>query len=434
MTPTAVYIVIICFIVLLFLLTLRMPISFAMALVGFLAFSYQISFPTALSMTTRELWATFTSTELTSLPMFVLMGAIAFYSGISERLFDVANKWLASLRGGLAVAAILACAGFAAICGSTNASSAAMGKVAIPEMLKFKYAPSLATGCVASGGTLGILIPPSAIFIIYGIMTEESIGKLFAAGIVPGIILTLLLAITIDIQCRLKPELAPRIPKSSWNEKVVSLAGLVDPLILFALIMGGLFVGVFTATEAGAIGAGGIILIALLRKKLTWRTVVDSLADTTKITCMVYVLVSGAIIFGRAISVTRIPFELSEWVGGLALPSAVIMVLILLGYLIAGCFMDSLALVTLTVPILLPIILQMGYDPIWFGVITVIVTELGVITPPVGVNVYVINGVTPEIPLETIFRGILPFVIPILVTAAIIILFPSIVLFLPNLL
>jgi C4-dicarboxylate transporter, DctM subunit len=434
MTSITIFVAILCFVMLLFLMSLRMPVAFAMALVGFLAFCYLVSTGAGLSLTAREIWATFSSAELTALPMFVLMGAIAFYSGISEKLFDVANKFLVQLRGGLAIATIIACAGFAAICGSTNASSAAMGKVTLPEMAKYKYAPSLASGCVASGGTLGILIPPSAIFIIYGILTEESIGKLFAAGIIPGIILTVLFVITIDILCRLKPDLAPRTPKASWKERLASLPGLGEPLVLFGIIMGGMFFGFFTPTEAGAIGAGGIILISLVRRKLTWQAFIASLANTTKITCMIYVLVSGAVIFGRAMSVTRIPFELSEWVGGLPLPPMVIMGLILLGYLIGGCFMDSLAMVTLTVPILLPVVLKMGYDPIWFGVIIVLVTELGVITPPVGINVYVIKGVAPQIPLETIFRGIMPFIIPIVITALIIIIFPSVALFLPSLL
>ena len=434
MTSITIFVAILCFVILLFLMILGMPVAFAMALVGFLGFCYLVSTGAGLSLTSREIWATFSSAELTALPMFVLMGAIAFHSGISEKLFDVANKFLVQLRGGLAIATIMACAGFSAICGSTNASSAAMGKVALPEMAKYKYAPSLASGCVASGGTLGILIPPSAILIIYGIMTEESIGKLFAAGIIPGIILTVLFVITIDILCRLKPDLAPRTPKASWNERLASLPGLGEPLVLFGIIMGGMFFGLFTPTEAGAIGAGGIILIALVRRKLTWQAFIDSLADTTKITCMIYVIVSGAVIFGRAMAVTRIPFELSDWVGGLPLPPMVIMGLILFGYLIGGCFMDSLAMVTLTVPILLPVILKMGYDPIWFGVVIVLVTELGVITPPVGINVYVIKGVAPEIPLEAIFRGIMPFLIPILVTALIIIIFPSVVLFLPSLL
>jgi C4-dicarboxylate transporter DctM subunit len=414
------------------LFLLRMPVAYVMALIGFLGFAYMSSVEAALSILAKDFWVMFSSYSLTVVPMFVFMGTIAFYSGIGGRLYQAAYKFLGKLPGGLAIATCYACAAFGACCGSTVAGAAAMGKVTLPEMKKYHYDPSLATGCVASAGSLAILIPPSTIFIIYGILTEQSIGKLFAAGILPGILLATCFALTVYIICRRNPKLGPAGVSTTWKEKVASLSGVVEMFVLFGLVMGGLFVGWFTPTEAGATGAGGALIIALVRGQLTWRGLIDSLAETTRITAMVFLIVTGATIFGHFMAVTRVPFELSEWVGGLGVPRNVIMLFILLGYLIAGCFMDSLAMVTLTIPILYPVILKLGFDPIWFGVIIVLVAEMGVITPPVGINVYVIKGVAGDVPLETIFRGIFPFLVALLVCTVILIMFPQIALFLPS--
>ena len=430
---TADWLLILAFGVMLLLFLLRMPVAFVMGLVGFVGFACLVSNRAALAIVAKNVWTIFSSYDLTVVPMFVFMGTIAFYSGISGRLFDATHTFLGARRGGLAVATIVACAGFAAICGSTNASAAAMGKATLPEMKRFNYAPSLATGSVAAGGTLGILIPPSAIFIIYGIMTEQSIGRLFAAGIIPGLILTLLFIVTVMVLCRLKPELAPAGQKTTWKRKLISLAGVLEALSLFILVMGGLFVGWFTPTEAGAVGAGGALLITLVRRQLTWSRLKEALAETTKITCMIFVIITGAVILGRFLAVTRVPFELAGWVGSLPLPPWGVMSLIILGYLIGGCFMDSLALITLTIPVIFPVIGTLGYDPIWFGVIIVLVTEMGVITPPVGINVYVIKGVAEGIALETIFKGVLPFLIAIVLTVIILIVWPDLALFLPGL-
>ena len=419
-------------VLLIFLFLIRMPVAYVMALVGFLGFSYIASVEGALSILAKDFWVMFSSYSLTVVPMFVFMGTIAFYSGMSGRLYDTAYKFLGQQRGGLALATIVACAGFAAMCGSTNAEAAAMGKVTLPEMKRYNYDPSLATACVASAGSLGILIPPSTILIIYGVMTEESIGKLFAAGILPGLLLTALFAITIYILCRFNPALGPAGARATWKERIVSLSGVIEMLLLFALVMGGLFVGWFTPTEAGAAGAAGALIIALARRTLSWQGFLDSLVDTTRITAMVFLIVTGATIFGHFMAVTRVPFDLSEWVGGLAMSPNVIMAFIIFGYLIGGCFMDSLALVTLTIPILYPVVIGLGFDSIWFGVIIVLVAEMGVITPPVGINVYVIKGVAPDVPLETIFKGIFPFLGAIIVCATILIFFPQIALFLPS--
>jgi tripartite ATP-independent transporter DctM subunit len=430
MSPNTVAIIGIVLLVLLFLT--RMPVAFVMALIGFLGFAYMTSVQAALSILGKDFWVMFSSYSLTVVPMFVFMGTLAFYSGIGGRLYQAAYKFLGQLPGGLAIATCYACAAFGACCGSTTAGAAAMGKVILPEMKKYHYDDSLATACVASAGSLAILIPPSTILIIYGIMTEESIGKLFAAGILPGILLATLFALTVYILCRRNPKLGPPGVKSPWKERVASLSGVVEMLILFALVMGGLFAGWFTPTEAGAGGAAGALIIALARRMITWRGFIDSLVETTRITTMVFVIVTGATIFGHFMAVTRVPFELAEWLGGLAVSRYVIMGFIIFGYLIAGCFMDSLAMITLTVPVLYPVILKLGFSPIWFGVIIVLVGEMGVITPPVGINVYVIKGVALDVPLETIFRGIFPFLAAIIVCTIILIAFPQIALFLPS--
>jgi tripartite ATP-independent transporter DctM subunit len=425
-------IAIIGIILLVFLFLLGMPVAFAMALIGFLGFAYMTSVEAALSILGKDFWVMFSNYNLTVVPMFILMGTLAFYSGIGGRLYQAAHKFLGQLPGGLAIATCYACAAFGACCGSTTAGAAAMGKVILPEMKKYHYDPSLATACVASAGSLAILIPPSTIFIIYGIMTEVSIGKLFAAGILPGILLATLFALTVYIICRRNPKLGPPGVKASWKERVASLSGAVEMLILFALVMGGLFAGLFTPTEAGAGGAAGALIIALARRMITWRGFIDSLVETTRITAMVFVIVTGATIFGHFMAVTRVPYELSEWLGGLAVSRYIIMGFIIFGYLIAGCFMDSLAMITLTVPILYPVILKLGFDSVWFGVIIVLVGEMGVITPPVGINVYIIKGVAGDVPLETIFRGIFPFLVALIICTVLLIAFPQIALFLPS--
>ncbi len=426
-------ITIVSILLLVFLFLLRMPVAYAMALIGFLGFSYVVSVDGGLSLLAKDFWVLFSSYSLTVVPMFVFMGTLAFHSGMGGRLYNAAHKFFAQMRGGLAVSTIMACAGFGAMCGSTIAGAAAMGKVTLPEMKRFRYDDSLATGCVASAGSLAILIPPSTVLIIYGIMTGESIGKLFAAGILPGLLLTALFIITVLILCRFRPSLAPPGDEATWKERIASLSGVIEMLILFLLVIGGLFAGWFTPTESGAVGAIGTLIIAIVRRTLSWQGFLTSLSETTRITAMVFLIVAGATIFGRFMAVTRVPFELSEWVGGLGMSPYVIMGFIIFGYLIGGCFMDSLALITLTVPILYPVILKLGFDPIWFGVIIVLVGEMGVITPPVGINVYVIKGVAGDVPLETIFKGIFPFLGAIVVCTAILIAFPQIALVLPKL-
>jgi C4-dicarboxylate transporter DctM subunit len=410
-----------------------MPVGFAMAFVGMAGFCLLVSPDAGLSLLARDFFANLSSYSLTVIPMFIFMGSIAYASGMSRRLYEAGHTVFGQMRGGLAMATIAGCAGFAAMCGSTNATAAAMGRVALPEMKRYNYNDSLATGCVAAAGSLGILIPPSTIFIIYGIMTEQSIGKLFIAGVLPGIMLAGLFIAVVVILCKRNPNLAPGGAPTSWKEKLAGMAGVIEMMVLFALVIGGLFLGWFSPTQAGAAGAFGALLIGLARRQLNWKGFLFAIKDALRITCMVMVIVTGAIIFGHFIAVAKIPLVLSEWVGGLPLHPAVIMGLIILLYLIGGCFMDALALITLTIPIIFPLVLTMGFDPIWFGVIIVLVTEMGVITPPVGVNVYVIKGIAKDVPLETIFKGIFPFLIALIVAVAILMAFPQIATFLPGL-
>jgi len=411
-----------------------MPVALVMALAGFVGFSFLVSLDAALSLLGKDIFGEASKYSLTVLPMFILMGQFAFFSGTGNRSFESAYKFLGRVRGGLALATTLACAVFAAVCGSTNAGAAAMGAITIPEMRRYKYHPSLATGCVAAGGTLSILIPPSTVFIVYGILTQVSIGKLFLAGIVPGILLTLLFLATVFVICRLHPDYGPIGEKFSLREKMVSLLGVIDVVILFLLVMGGLFIGFFTPTEAGAVGAGGALVLALIKRQITWKGIVQSFWDTARLSCMIMFILVGAAIFGHFISVSRVPFVLSTWISGTGMPPAIIIGMIIVFYFIGGCFISTLALIMVTIPIFYPLIQAINFDPILFGVIIVLVSEMGVITPPVGVNVYIIKGVTQDIPLEVIFRGIVPFLIAVIIATIIVIIFPQIALFLPGLL
>ncbi|MDD5287835.1 MAG: TRAP transporter large permease [Dehalococcoidales bacterium] len=418
--------------VLLLLFIISVPVGFAMAIVGLAGFCYLVSPAAGLSLLARDFFDTFANYNLTVIPFFMLMGALAYSSGMSSRLYDASYKMFGSMKGGLAISTIAGCAGFAAICGSTSATVAAMGRVALPEMRRYKYDDALSTGCVAAAGSLGILIPPSSIFIVYGILTEQSIGQLFIAGVLPGAMLAVLFAIAVIIVVRIKPGLAPAGQPTTIKEKIAGLGGVIEMVVLFLLVMAGLFLGWFSAMQAGAIGAAGALIIGLVRRKLAWNGFTAAIKDTLKITCQVMVIVAGAFVFGHFMAVTKIPISLANWIGGLSLPPMVVMGIIILMYLIGGCFMDSLALITLTIPIIYPVVIALGFDPIWFGVVIVLVTEMGVITPPVGINVYVIKGIAKDVPLETIFKGISPFLAAMIVAAIILVFFPQIATFLPN--
>ena len=411
------------------LLAASMPVAFSMAMVGFVGFSLIVSPQAALSLITTDLFDTFSSYSLTVIPLFVFMGQVAMHSGISRRLFSAAHHWLGPLPGGLAMATVGACAGFGAICGSGPATAATMAGVALPEMRRFHYGNELSTGTVAAGGGLGMLIPPSVVFICYAVMTEQSIGRLFVAGIVPGLLVSVLFCVIIWIWCRIRPDMGPKAPHTAFSEKFKSLLGVSETVLLFVLVMGGMFAGFFTPTEAAAVGAAGSLLIALFNRRLSWKMLVQSLHETARTSCMVLIIVAGAVMFGHFLAVTRIPFELATWSSSRTLPAWMIMAMIILFYLFAGCFVDALALVMLTIPIFYPVVTGLGYDPIWFG----IVTHMGVITPPVGVNVYVVSGISRDVALQTVFKGALPFLLALIVAAVILVAFPALSLWLPNL-
>jgi tripartite ATP-independent transporter DctM subunit len=423
-------------ILMLLLIMLKIPIAYSMFIVGFIGFAIIVSPDAALSMVGTEIFSNFSSYTLSVIPMFVWMGFIAYYSGVGTNLYALANRFLGRLPGGLAIATQAACAIFGAICGSNTATAATIGAIAIPEMKKYGYDDSLSTASVAAGGALGILIPPSVIFILYGAATEQSIGKLFIAGIVPGILLMLLYILTIYILVIKNPSLAPVADKEAMAEKgTIFKSGLIEIFFAFIVSLGGLFAGYFTPTEAGAVGAGSILLITFLRKKLTWDGFRKSLLDTTRTTGMIMLLVAGAMVFGRFIAVSRLPFEMANWASSLALPPFIILALILVIYAILGCFIDALALILLTVPIFYPVVVNiLGYNPIWFGVIIVLVVAAGVITPPVGMNVFIIKGVAKDVPLEKIFKGIWPFLFALVICIVILLIFPQLTTFLPDLL
>jgi len=435
MNPTLVGIIGICVMVLIFFT--RMPVAYVMTLIGFLGFSLMISFKGGLNLLSRNIYEVFSSYGLTTIPLFILMGQLAFNSGISGRLYDTAYKFLGSTRGGLAMATVSACTAFGAVCGSSPATAATMATVGLPEMKRYKYDDELATGSVASGGGLGMIMPPSVVLIVYGILTEESIGKLFVAGILPAFLITLLFIAAIYVRCRFAPDQGPPGEAFTLKEKLRSLTGLIDTLAVFLLVIGGLFFGFFTPTEAAAVGAFGVLAVSLIRRQLTWQGFVKSLYETLRTSCMVMLLIAGAVVFGKFLAVTRIPFNIASWIGGFDLPPFAILTMIIIVYFLGGCFMDALAFVMLTIPIFFPVVTNLGYDPIWFGIIIVMVTEMGVITPPVGINVYVVYGVAESViggvPLESIFKGIVPFLLAVIVGLVLMILLPQIILVLSNL-
>lgn len=423
--------------IMLFLFMTRMPVAYVMALVGFAGFSYMVSGIGGLNLLSRAIYESFASYGLTTIPLFILMGQFAFNSGIGRRMYDTANKFLGSTRGGLAMATVVACTAFGAVCGSSPATAATLATVGLPEMRRYLYGDELATGSVASGGGLGMIMPPSVVLIVYGILTEQSIGALFVAGIIPSIVVTLLFIACIYVYCLIKPGQGPRGETYTWSQKIRSLSNMGDTLFIFIVVMGGLFLGIFTPTEAAAVGAFAVLAVSVVRRQLSWAGFVKSLYETLRTSCMVMFLVTGAVVFGKFLAVTRIPYNIASWVGGFDLPPFLILAAIVAVYFVGGCIMDALALVMLTIPIFYPVLIDLGYDPIWFGIIIVLITQIGVITPPVGINVYVVYGVAQsvvgKIKLESIFKGTIPFLFAIVAAIILMTIFPQIIMILPRL-
>ncbi len=415
------------------LMFLGLPIGVAMGAVGFFGYAWVMGWSSAINMLSLAPYSAVATYVLTVVPLFVLMGHIANETGIGRELYATAQIWLRHRRGGLAMATVAACAGFAAISGSSVATAATMTTVALPQMRKLGYDPRLATGSVAAGGTLGILIPPSVIFLIYGFLTEQSIGKLFLAGILPGILLTLLFIATIAIVTWHDPKQAPQTQaRATLAERFLALREVWAVAALFTLVIGGMYGGVFTATEAAGVGAFGTLLVALLRGRLTWAGLWRALTSTVETVAIVTVILIGAVVLGYFLAVTQLPMKLAQTLADSGLSATSIMLMIIAAYLIMGALMDELAMILLTVPILFPVVQAIGYDPIWFGVIIVIVCQAGMIAPPVGLNVFVISGMVKDVPMQDIYRGILPFLAAMVVLLGILMVAPEIALYLPR--
>lgn len=420
-------------ILLLVLFLLGTPVGFGMAIVGFGGFCYVVSVKAGMNMVSSVLWDTFSKYGLTVIPLFIFMGQVAFYSGVNEKLYNAAYKWVGHIKGGIAMATVMACAAFSAICGSNAATAATMTTVALPEMKKFKYNDKLSTGAVACGSTLGVVIPPSVVLIVIGLSTELSITRLFYGGIGAGVVLAALLVITILLICLKFPGWGPAGPKTTFMEKIKSLGGAIEMLLLFVLVMSGLYFGFFTPTEAGAAGSFFALAISLIQRQLSWQGFLSAIKDTLKVSCMVITIVAGAMIFGRFLAVTRIPYDIANWVTGLSMPDFLIMAIIFFIYIIGGAVMDALALLLITIPIFFPVASELGYDPIWFGVTITVITTLGAVTPPVGATTYVVGGMAKDVPLEEVFKGVIFFLPAYLLCIITLMLFPQIITFLPNL-
>ena len=422
-----------CIIVmLLFMLILRMPVGFAMALAGFLGLCYMISPQAAFNIVGAEIWGQLSSYTFTVIPMFIWMGYIAFNSGLSERLYETAYKWFGQLPGGLAISTIGACAAFGAICGSNTATTATMGTVALPQMKKYNYDMEFSAGTVAAAGTLGIVIPPSIALIVYGTFTQTDISELFIAAIFPGIILAGLMMVVVYMRCRFNRHLGPAGPKTSFREKVIATKGVIETLVLFVLVIGGLYIGWFTPTEAGAAGAFGALVLGFATRRLNLRVLWQALIDSTKVVGALFCIVVGAFLFNQMLVISHIPDMSTLFIAGLAVPPMVILIGFMILFLILGCFMSGIAIMYLCMPTVYPITIAMGWNPIWFGIIFISVYEIGMITPPFGITLFAAKAAIGDISMETIIRGIGWFLVCDMVRVALLIAFPQIALFLPS--
>jgi tripartite ATP-independent transporter DctM subunit len=408
------------------------PIGFAMALAGVGGGAFIIGLEPMLALLGRTAFETAMTYDLSIIPLFVLMGYFAAGTGLSQELYRACNVWLGHRRGGLALATIGGCGAFAAICGSSLATAATMSQIAMPEMRRYGYDDRLATGCIAAGGTIGILIPPSVILALYGILTETNIGHLFLAGILPGLLTVLGFMITISIITRINPEVGPRGPLTTARQKLYAFKDVWGMVVLFTLVIGGIYLGILTPTEAAGVGATGALLLAVLRRRMSWTVLMSCLMDTVRTTAMLFTILIGAILVNNLLILSNVADALSNWISGLELAPMTVMAVILLIYLVMGCALDALAMIILTIPIFFPIVLDLGFDPIWFGVVVVMVVELGLITPPVGMNVFVIKGMTRDVTLGQIYLGVLPFCLAQILLIALIVAFPAIAIWLPG--
>jgi len=414
------------------LMLLRVPVGMAMGLVGVTGYASIVGIGPALKLVGQTSMRTVTDYTFGVIPMFMLMGSLVSVSGVSRELFKAANSLIGHLRGGLGVATVLACGGFAAICGSSVATAATFSAVAYPEMRRFNYPQSFSTGVIAAGGTLGAILPPSTVLAVYAILTQQDIGKLFMAGIVPGILAMTMYVLTIMVIVKTRPGWLPGGEVKPWSERIADLKNVWAPLVLFIFVIGGLYGGFFTPTEAGGVGASGAFILGVLRRKLDGPKIREALLSATRTAAAVFTVLIGALLFGYFLTITQSPQKLTEFLTGLGIGRYGVLALIMLMYLVLGCLMDAMAMIILTVPIIYPVIVHLGFDPIWFGVIIVMTVELGLIHPPVGMNVFVIKSVVKEVSFTTIFKGVLPFILTDILRLVILIAFPIIALWLPT--
>jgi len=420
------------FVVLFALMLLRVPVGMAMGLVGVTGYAYLSGGAPALKLVGQTSMRTVTSYQFGVIPMFLLMGAFVSHSGISRELFRAANTFVGHRKGGLGLATIVSCGGFAAISGSSVATAATFSAVAYPEMRRYGYPQSFATGVIAAGGTLGAMLPPSTVLAVYALITQQDVGKLFQAGILPGLLAMTMYMLTIAVIVRVRPNFLPAAPKASWEDRLAGLKDVWAPGTLFLLVIGGLYGGVFTPTEAGGVGASGAFLLGVLRGKLGKAGIRASLLQATRTAAAVFTVLIGALLFGYFLTITQVPQKVTEFLTGLGVGAYGVLALIMLMYLVLGCLMDALAMIILTVPIIFPVVTALGFDPIWFGVIIVMTVELGLIHPPVGMNVFVIKSVIHDVTFSSIFKGVLPFIATDILRLIILIAFPIIALWLPG--
>ncbi len=419
--------------ILLILFLTGIELGFAMAIMGFVGFAYLVSLPAAFNLLAKDFFDVFATYGFTVIPLFIFMGQIAFNAGIAKQLFDAAHKFMGHIPGGLAIATVAGATVFKAICGSSPATAATFASVAVPEMDRFNYSRKLSTGIVAVVGTLGVLLPPSVTLIVFGVITEQSIGKLFMAGVIPGLLIALFFVFIIVGWAKMNPALAPKSDKFPWGARWKTVPDVIWPVLIFIVVIGGLLNGFFTPSEAGSVGTAAVLVLALLKRSMPWKSFVKSVDESLRTACMVITLIAGSAVLGHFIAVTNIPMIAADWIAGLPLHRNIVMIIIIVFYLLGGSFIDDLAFMILATPIFYPAIIKLQFDPMWFGIMICVTVMVGVVIPPVAINVFVVKNIT-KTPFSTIYNGVYPFLLSIAFMALLLFIFPSLATWLPNLL
>lgn len=419
--------------ILLILFLTGIELGFCMAIVGFAGFAYLVSFPAAFNLLAKDFFDTYASYGFTVIPLFIFMGQIAFNAGMAKQLFDCAHRFVGHIGGGLAIATVVGATIFKAICGSSPATAATFASVAVPEMDRYGYDKRLSTGIVATVGTLGVLIPPSVTLIVFGVITEQSIGKLFMAGLIPGLLIALFFVFIIMGWAKINPAIAPKSEKYSWKARFQTLPSAFWPILIFLVVVGGLLKGFFTPSEAGSVGTSAVLVLVLLKRSLGWKAFIKAVDESLRTACMVITLIAGSAVLGHFIAVTNIPMVAADWISALPLPTWLIMVVIMIFYLLGGSFIDDLAFMILATPIFYPAIIKLGYDPMWFGIQIAITVMVGVVIPPVAINVFVVKNIT-KTPFSVIYAGVYPFLLALAFCGLLVFIFPGIATWLPGVL